>query len=63
MRSYQLHIVPEQVENFRYVINRVKDILELTDRKYQKILKKKNEIKPWETLIVADNFSWENFQK
>ena len=38
--SYQLHIVPEQVENFRYVINRVKDILELTDRKYQKILKK-----------------------
>ena len=39
--SYQLHIVPEQVENFRYVINRVKDILELTDRKYQKILKRK----------------------
>ena len=61
--SYQLHIVPEQVENFRYVINRVKDILELTDRKYQKILKKKNEIKPWETLIVADNLSWEKFSK
>ena len=61
--SYQLHIVPEQVENFRYVINRVKDILELSDRKYQKILKKKNEIKPWETLIVADNLSWEKFSK
>ena len=30
--SYQLHIVPEQVENFKYVINRVKDILELTDK-------------------------------
>ena len=39
--SYQLHIVPEQVENFRYVINRVKDILELSDKKYQKIIKKK----------------------
>ena len=39
--SYQLHIIPEQVENFRYVINRVKDILELSDKKYQKILKKK----------------------
>ena len=61
--AYQLHIVPEQVENFRYVINRVKDILELTDKKYQKILNKKNEIKPWETLIVADNLSWEKFSK
>ena len=39
--SYQLHIVPEQVENFKYVINRVKDILELSDKKYQRIIKKK----------------------
>ena len=61
--SYQLHIVPEQVENFRYVINRVKDILELSDKKYQKIIKKKNEIKPWETLVVADNLSWEKFSR
>ena len=29
--SYQLHIVPEQVENFRYVITRIKTILELSD--------------------------------
>ena len=61
--SYQLHIVPEQVENFRYVMNRVKDILELSDKKYQRIIKKKNEIKPWETLVVADNLSWEKFSK
>jgi len=61
--AYQLHIIPEQVENFRYSINRVKDILELPDKKFQKILKKKQEIKPWETLIVADNLSWEKFSK
>jgi penicillin-binding protein 2 len=61
--TYQLHIIPEQVENFRYVINRVKDILELSDRQFQKILKKKNEIKSWETLIVGDNLSWEKFSK
>ena len=61
--SYQLHIVPEQVENFKYVINRVKDILELSDKKYQRIIKKKNEIKPWETLVVADNLSWQKFSK
>ena len=61
--TYQLHIVPEQVENFRYVMNRVKDILELSDKKYRAITKKKNEIKPWETLIVADNLSWAKFSK
>ena len=30
--AYQLHIVPEQVEDFRYVITRVKDILDLSDK-------------------------------
>ena len=61
--AYQLHIIPEQVEDFRYVIYRVKELLELTDRQFNKILKKKNEIKPWETLIVGDNLSWEKFSK
>ena len=44
-------------------MNRVKDILELSDKKYRAITKKKNEIKPWETLIVADNLSWAKFSK
>ena len=61
--AYQLHIVPEEVEDFRYTINRVKNILELSDKQFQKILKKKKKKKPWETLIVADNLSWENFSK
>ncbi len=62
-QAYQLHIIPEQVEDFRYVIYRVKELLELTDKEFKKILKKKNEIKPWETLIVADNLNWEKFSK
>ncbi len=61
--AYQLHIIPEQVENFKYVITRVKDILELSDRQFQKIIKKKKEIQSWETLIVADNLNWEKFSK
>ena len=59
--AYQLHIIPEQVENFKYVINRVRDILELTENQFQRIIKKKKEIKPWETLVVADNLSWKKF--
>ncbi len=61
--SYQLHIIPEQVENFRYVITRIKDILDLSDRRFKRIIKKQKEIKSWETLIVSDNLSWEKFSK
>ena len=61
--AYQLHIIPEQVENFRYTINRIKKILDLSDKQFQKIIKKQKEIKSWETLIVADNLSWKNFSK
>jgi len=61
--AYQLHIIPEEVEDFRYVIYRVKELLDLSEKQFKKILKKKNKIKPWETLIVADNLSWEKFSK
>ena len=61
--AYQLHVIPEQVEDFRYVIYRLKDLLELSDKEFNKVLKKKNEIKPWETLIVSDNLSWQKFSK
>ena len=61
--AYQLHIIPEQVDDFRYVIYRIKDLLELSDKEFKKVLKKKNEIKPWETLIVSDNLSWQKFSK
>ena len=59
--AYQLHLIPEEVENFRYTLNRIKNILELSENQFKKILKKKKEIKSWETLIVANNLSWENF--
>ena len=61
--AYQLHIIPEQVEDFRYVIYRIKDLLELSDKEFNKVIKRKNEIKPWETLIVSDNLDWQKFSK
>ena len=30
--AYQLHVIPEQVDDFRYVIYRIKDLLELSDK-------------------------------
>ena len=37
--AYQLHIIPEQVEDFRYLIYRIKDLLELSDKEFKKIIK------------------------
>ncbi len=60
---YQLHVIPEQVEDFRYIALRLKNILNLSEKEFQKILKKKREIKSWETIVVSDNLSWEQFSK
>ena len=41
LKVYQLHVVPEQVENFKYLMLRIKDILELDDNQFSKIIKKR----------------------
>ena len=63
LKVYQLHVIPEQVENFRNLMSRLKEILDISDKELNKILKKKNSQKPWETLIVSNNLSWEQFTK
>ena len=60
---YQLHVIPEEVNNFKTLIVRLKEILSLTDKQYKKIIKKKNSQKPWQTLIISVNLSWEQFSK
>ena len=63
LKVYQLHIIPEQVENFNYLLSRLKILLDLTDKKIAKILKSKNQKKPWESIIVSENLSWVQFLK
>ncbi len=60
---YQLHVVPEQVEDFKTLMVRLKDILNLSDNHLRDLIKKKNKQKPWETLIVSENLSWDEFSK
>ena len=63
LKVYQLHVIPEQVENFSYLISRLQTILQLSNKKVEKIKKKKSQLKPWETLIVSENLSWSEFLK
>ena len=41
LKVYQLHVIPEQVENFNNLIVRIKDILDLDQKTLNKIIKKK----------------------
>jgi penicillin-binding protein 2 len=63
LKVYQLHVVPEQVEDFKYLMLRLKDILELNNREFSKLIRKKNNQKAWETLIISENLTWEQFTK
>ena len=60
---YELHVIPEQVEDFRVLITRVKQILNLSNKHIDKIYKTKNKQKPWETIIISDNLNWNEFSK
>jgi len=63
LKIYQLHVVPEQVEDFKYLMLRLKEILNLNKSEFDKILKQKKKQKSWETLIVSENLTWEQFTK
>ena len=63
LKVYQLHVVPEEVENFRYLLLRLKEILTLDEKEYKKIIKRKQKQKPWETLVISKNLTWEQFAK
>ena len=63
LKVYQLHVVPEQVEDFKSLMVRLKDILNLSKNELNELIKQKNRKKPWETLIVSENLSWDDFSK
>ena len=63
LKVYQLHVIPEQVENFKYLMLRLKEILNINDKEFNKIIKRRKQQKSWETLVVSENLSWEQFAK
>ena len=63
LKVYQLHIIPEEVENFNYLLLRLKTLLDLSDREINNIIKIKKRLKPWDNLVVSENLSWKQFSK
>jgi penicillin-binding protein 2 len=63
LNVYQLHVIPEEVEDFKSLMIRLREILNLSAREFEKIIRQKNKQKSWETLIVSKNLTWEQFAK
>ncbi|MDC0404566.1 penicillin-binding protein 2 [Candidatus Pelagibacter sp.] len=63
LKVYQLHVIPEEVEDFKYLMVRLKGILSISNNEFKRIIKQKNNQKPWETLIISKNLTWEQFTK
>ena len=63
LKVYQLHVIPEEVEDFKNLMLRLKDILELNSYEFKKIIKQKNRQKKWEAIVVSENLTWEQFTK
>ena len=60
---FQLHIIPEQVENFNYLMLRLKNTINFNDKQIKAIYKNKSKQKSWETIIASDNLTWNQFSK
>ena len=60
---FQLHVVPEEVEDFNYLMVRLKNIIKIDNKEIRRIYKKKEKQLPWQTLIISENLSWEEFSK
>ena len=63
LKIYQLHVIPEEVEDFKYLMLRLKKILKISNNEFKRIIKQEKNQKSWETLIISKNLTWEEFTK
>jgi len=62
-KIYQLHIVPDSTPDIDLLLFRLKNIINLSNRKVSLLKKQIAKKKSWDTTIVSDNLTWEEFSK
>ena len=60
---YQLHLVNDEVQDFSSLVIKLKNLLDLNEVEFKKIVNKQKVIKPWEQLIILESLSWDQFSK
>jgi len=62
-RVFQAHLVLDEIKDFDATIFKLKNIIDLNNDEVKNIYKKKQKLKPWDTLVVSENLSWNQFSK
>ncbi len=62
-RVYQVYLSLDETKDFNSSIFKLKNIIGLSNDELSKIYEKKQKIKPWDTILVSENLSWEKFSK
>jgi penicillin-binding protein 2 len=62
-KVFQLHITPENADNIDSLFFRLKNILNLTEKRVFALKRKIAKQKPWEPIIVSDNLNWSEFSR
>ena len=62
-RVYQVYLSLDETKDFNSSIFKLKNIIDLSNDELNKIYEKKQNIKPWDTILVSENLSWEKFSK
>jgi len=62
-RVYQLHITPENTPDVNILLFKLKNLINLSDKKIDLIKKRINKKKRWENTVVSDNLTWSEFSR
>jgi len=60
---YQLHITPENTPDVEILLLRLKNLINLSNKKVISIKKKIIKQKRWETIIISENLTWAEFSR
>ncbi len=62
-KIYQLHVIPESTPNIDILFFRLKNIINISEKKLNYLKKQIRKKKSWDTTIVSDNLTWAEFSK
>ena len=60
---FQLHMFPEEVPNLEELFFKLSKIIDFNERTRINLIKRLKKRRPWETIIVSDNLSWDEFSR
>ena len=62
-QTFQLHMIPEDVPNIEALFFKLSKIIDFSEKKRSRIIRRLKKRKPWEPIIVSDNLSWSEFSR